>query len=435
MLGHEKEQKSLTRKQKEAIGLLSIGTFLEYFDLMLYVHMAVLLNNLFFPKADPDTAALYSAIAFCSTFVVRPVGALIFGWIGDNIGRKPTVVLTTIMMAFSCFIMANLQTHAEIGITATVVVTICRILQGLSSMGEVIGAELYVTEITKPPVQYPSVALIPTASTLGGMAALGVAAIVTGFGFNWRLAFWFGVIIALVGGIARTALRETPVFVDAKRRIKLNVEEAGYNSRFVDNNSIVKDKVNKKTIIALFCVGCTWPVCFYFVYIYCPNILKNILHLTSEQVINQNFIVSIVHLISYLILTFLSYYVYPLKILRVKLVIFTVFILICPYLLNNIHNSFDVLLIQLFVVLFGFTGVPARPLYYKHFPVFKRFTYPSFIYALSRAITHVISSFGMIYVIKYFENWGLLLLIPTAICFKWSIDHFEKLEIEAGNYP
>ena len=119
MLGHEKEQKSLTRKQKEAIGLLSIGTFLEYFDLMLYVHMAVLLNNLFFPKADPDTAALYSAIAFCSTFVVRPVGALIFGWIGDNIGRKPTVVLTTIMMAFSCFIMANLQTHAEIGITAT----------------------------------------------------------------------------------------------------------------------------------------------------------------------------------------------------------------------------------------------------------------------------------------------------------------------------
>lgn len=72
----------LTKQQKEAIGLLSIGTFLEYCDLMLYVHMAVLLNELFFPKYDPHTAALLSAIAFCSTFVARPIGALLFGWIG-----------------------------------------------------------------------------------------------------------------------------------------------------------------------------------------------------------------------------------------------------------------------------------------------------------------------------------------------------------------
>ncbi|WP_231278368.1 hypothetical protein [Rickettsia bellii] len=68
MLGHKKEQVSLTRNQKEAIGLLSIGTFLEYFDLMLYVHMALLLNDLFFPEADSRAAALYSAIAFCSTY-------------------------------------------------------------------------------------------------------------------------------------------------------------------------------------------------------------------------------------------------------------------------------------------------------------------------------------------------------------------------------
>ena len=66
------EQKSLTREQKEEVGLLSIGTFLKYFDLMLYVHMSVLLNELFFPKTDPDTASILSAFAFCSTFVFRP---------------------------------------------------------------------------------------------------------------------------------------------------------------------------------------------------------------------------------------------------------------------------------------------------------------------------------------------------------------------------
>src|SRR5689334_17285052 len=95
---------SLRKDQKEAIGLLSIGTFLEYFDLMLYVHMAVLLNELFFPKTDLRTAATVQAFAFCSTYLLRPFGALLFGWIGDNIGRKSTVIITTTLMSISCVV-------------------------------------------------------------------------------------------------------------------------------------------------------------------------------------------------------------------------------------------------------------------------------------------------------------------------------------------
>lgn len=102
---------NLKRDQKEAIGLLQIRTFLEYFDLMLYVHMAILLNELFFPKTDPHTAALLSAFAFCSTYVLRPIGALIFGYLGDNFGRKATVIITTTMMSVSCIIMATLPTY------------------------------------------------------------------------------------------------------------------------------------------------------------------------------------------------------------------------------------------------------------------------------------------------------------------------------------
>ena len=89
---------SLNREQKEAIGLLQIGTFLEYFDLMLYVHMAVLLNELFFPQYDPHTASLMAAFTFCVTFIFRPIGALIFGWVGDHIGRKATIIITTIIL-------------------------------------------------------------------------------------------------------------------------------------------------------------------------------------------------------------------------------------------------------------------------------------------------------------------------------------------------
>lgn len=93
------EQKSLTREQKEAVGLLSIGTFLEYFDVMLYVHMAVLLNELFFPETDPLTTRLIAALSFSSVFILRPFGAIIFGYIGDNFGRKLTVIITTTLMA------------------------------------------------------------------------------------------------------------------------------------------------------------------------------------------------------------------------------------------------------------------------------------------------------------------------------------------------
>jgi MFS family permease len=182
--------------------------------------MAVLLNDLFFEPSDPFTSSINVAFAFCSTYLLRPVGAVLFGWIGDNIGRRHTVIITTAMMSISCVVMATLPTYAEIGVTASVVVTICRMIQGMSSMGEIVGATLYVTEITKPPIQYPAVSTIGIFGNFGTFTALAVASLVTSTGFNWRIAFWIGAIVAVVGAVARTKLRETPEFADAKLRIK-----------------------------------------------------------------------------------------------------------------------------------------------------------------------------------------------------------------------
>ncbi|MGI9215214.1 MAG: MFS transporter, partial [Gammaproteobacteria bacterium] len=207
---------SLNRKQKEAAAILQIGTFLEYFDLMLYVHMSVILNELFFPKTDPHVAQLIAAMSFCSTFVFRPFGALLFGYIGDTFGRKHTVIITTFMMAISCVFMAVLPTYAQIGIIATWGVTLCRIFQGLSSMGEMVGASLYLTELIPAPARYPIVSFLGCADCLGTVAALAVAAGVLVLGLEWRFAFVIGALIATIGIIARTALRETPEFANAK---------------------------------------------------------------------------------------------------------------------------------------------------------------------------------------------------------------------------
>ncbi len=134
----------LTRVQKNAAYLLSVGTFLEYFDFMIYVHMAVILNELFFPKSDKHVSSIITAVSFCSMYLFRPIGAIFIGYIGDKIGRRITVVITTMMMAISCIIMANLPTYAQIGIAATWIITICRIVQSISSMGEMVGAQLYI---------------------------------------------------------------------------------------------------------------------------------------------------------------------------------------------------------------------------------------------------------------------------------------------------
>ena len=430
------EQKKLTREQKEAVGLLSIGTMLEYFDLMLYVHMAVLLNELFFPKTDPFTASLLSAFAFCSTFVFRPFGALIFGYIGDNIGRKHTVIITTFMMATSCIVIANLPTYAQIGISASWLLTLCRIIQGMSSMGEIIGAEIFLTESTKPPVQYPAVASIVTLSTLGTFAALAVASLTTSYNFNWRIAFWVGAVIAVVGAVARTTLRETPDFTDAKRYLKRILEQTKakfeIDNEKINRNLFLKEKLNKKTAVYYFLIECVWPVSFYFVYLHCSNILKNSFGYTAEEIIHHNLIVSIVNLLSYIIITYLSYRIYPLIILRFRLRIFWFFIFASPYLLQNVHTPFQVLLIQSFFIIFRPDAFPAVPIYIKHFPIFKRFTYTSWLFALSRATMHIITSFGMVFLVKYFDHVGILIiLIPVSLGFWFGLNYFEKLEKES----
>ena len=430
------EQRSLTREQKEAVGLLSIGTFLEFFDLMLFVHMAVLLNELFFPKTDPFTTSLLTAFAFCSAFVFRPIGALIFGWIGDNIGRKVTVTITTMMMAVSCITMANLPTYSEIGINAAYIITICRIVQGLSSIGEIVGAELYLTEITKKPIQYSIVAFIEVVAVLGTTAALGIATLAISFGLNWRYAFWVGAIIAVVGAVARNSLRETPEFVDAKLRLKNKFNENNIDEDILKDDVIYNTKVNKKTVLAYFLIDCCWPFFFYFTYIYCASVFKNSFSYSTSQIIQQNAIVSGFQMISWFVLAYLSYKIHPLKILKVRLFLFLPFIIFCPYLLNNINNPSNLFFIQLFVATFAITSTPAISIFFSHFTIFKRFTYSSLIYALSRAFVYVINSFGLVYLVEYFGYWGIsIIIIPLSIGYIWGLSYFYRLEQESGHYP
>jgi MFS transporter, MHS family, proline/betaine transporter len=425
----------LSREQKEAIGLLQIGTFLEYFDLMLYVHMAVLLNELFFPKADPHTTALLSAFAFCSTFVFRPFGALIFGYIGDHIGRKATVIITTTMMSISCVIMANLPTYAQVGISASWLITMCRVIQGMSSMGEITGAQIYVTEITKPPVQYPAVAFIGVASDIGAMTALGISVLSTRIGFNWRIAFWIGAAIAVVGSIARMRLRETPEFVHIKKLKQRNIEEKyrDKNARSLKTSEfeefIKRQKVDKKTLTAYFFIQCAWPFSFYLTFIYMNLTLKQVYGYSAENVIFHNFLLAVIGCVSVILWSLLSSKYHPLKILSFRSTIFILFSLIFPVLLSHSTDPHFVFLWQAILIFFFLGDLPGTSVFISSFPVLRRFSTVSFVFAVTRALMYVFTSFGLVYLTEWYGHYGLwIIILPLATAYLWGIRHYEKLE-------
>ena len=426
---------ALKREEKEAIGLLSIGTFLEYFDMMLYVHMAILLNGLFFPKTDPHTTSLLSAFAFCSSYVFRPCGALLFGYIGDHIGRKCTIIITTTMMALSCFIMAILPTYEQIGITASIIMISCRILQSLAATGELIGAEIYLTEILKPPKSYVVVSWLTEICLLGGTSSLLIAIIVLKLQANWRIIFLVGSIIALIGIGARTRLKETIEFADLKRRMKKVIEESTANGlgkvaqALKRTNPVWKEQINWQTALAYFFIYSGGPLCFYISYIYGGDLLKEVFHYSAEQVMIHNFKLSMLGFLSGVSLIILCKRVNPLFLIKCRAIIFLLLSPLISLFMAFTNNIYVFCVIQGLSVIFCLGALPAAPILFRHFPILKRFTYSSLMYSLSRAIMYSVTSIGLVYIINYFSEFGIFLLsLPVTISFLWGVLHFEQLE-------
>jgi len=427
----------LTRQQKEAIGLLSIGTFLEYFDLMLYVHMAVLLNELFFPQGDPAVAKLLGATAFCLTYVLRPVGGFVIGWLGDQFGRKYTILLTTFIMAASCVTMATLKTYEQIGITATVIVIICRMAQGFSSMGESIGAKIYLIEILKMPHKYVCASIIGIFSNVGGLFALAVAsfAISENFNFDWRYAFWIGAVIAAIGVLARTRLRESAEFADYKKRMDILAE----GTPNFKERSFIEEKVDKKTILAFFLTQFITPACIYITYIYLGDFMKESLGMTSKEVINQNLKISILTIIGLITVTYLAKKYHPIKITLINTLLIVMLLALVPcclYKLTISPSLFVLSCVQFvtFALTLSSFGL-LESVCYRHFPISKRFTSVATTFGVANPIGYFMVSFGLIPLVNWFGYYGLLVMLtPVTIGYTWGVYYFRKLEIKNGRY-
>ena len=338
-------------------------------------------------------------------------------------------------MAITCTTITFLPSYAKIGLAASVIITLCRMLQGMAASAESRGAEIYITESFKPPLQYPLVAIITVFSAVGTSLALGIGSFFTNeriFGTEheyWRVAFLLGAIIGLVGGVARTSLKEASEFANKKKMLKAKFAD----NKIVWNEDRIPDKLGKQKIsltsLAYFFICCARSPCFYFIYIYCADVLKNDLALSAGAIIYHNFWVSIVDMLGLLFLAYISSKIYPIRILKAKFILFFGCIVFFPIVMRSYPSEGVVFIFQCLAALFVFDDIPASPIFYKHFPIMKRFTYTSLLSALAKLMTYVITSFGLVFATKYLGYSGILLiLIPVGGLYYLAVSYFDRLE-------
>lgn len=209
-----------TAGYRRVVVAASIGTFIELYDLVVYGYFATILAAQFFPEQDPTAALLATFAIFAVGFFVRPVGAIIFGHVGDRVGRRPALAFSLLLMTLATVAFGLLPTYAMAGLLAPVLLLLCRVLQGLSASAEVPGAHVLILEHAPPGRRGRAVAVNNAAGHLASAAAATVGLVLARTlspeqlaGWGWRLAFLLAAPIGLVGVYVRLRLLDSPAFV------------------------------------------------------------------------------------------------------------------------------------------------------------------------------------------------------------------------------
>ena len=220
---------SMTKEERKVIFASSLGTVFEWYDFYLYGSLAAIIAKQFFAGTDPNTAFIFALLAFAAGFIVRPFGALVFGRLGDMIGRKYTFLVTIVIMGASTFIVGLLPNYNSIGVAAPIILIALRILQGLALGGEYGGAATYVAEHAPHGKRGFFTSWIQTTATLGLflslMVILGTRTAIGEEAFaawGWRVPFLVSVFLLAVSVWIRLSMNESPAFVKMKAEGKVS---------------------------------------------------------------------------------------------------------------------------------------------------------------------------------------------------------------------
>jgi MFS family permease len=269
----------MTAEERKVIFASSLGTVFEWYDFYLYGSLAAIIAKQFFSGLDPTSAYIFALLAFAAGFLVRPFGALVFGRLGDMIGRKYTFLVTILLMGASTFIVGILPSYESIGLAAPIILIVLRMMQGLALGGEYGGAATYVAEHAPMGKRGAYTSWIQTTATLGLFLSLIVILVcrqALGADFEtwgWRIPFLVSIILLGVSVWIRLSLNESPAFQKMKAE--------GKTSKAPISESFGQWKNLKIVILALLGLTAGQAVVWYTGQFYALFFLQNIVKIDA----------------------------------------------------------------------------------------------------------------------------------------------------------
>ena len=229
--------KDIFHERNKAIIAASFGMALEWYDFFIYIYVAPVISALFFPSTNPIASLLAYYVSFAVGFLGRPVGGLLFGYLGDKIGRKYALIMTITITGLSVFFIGLLPTYAQIGILAPTLIFILRFLDGFALGGEWGGSFSLTSEYVNPKRRGLFSGILQATVSIATLLATGLILLITSLmgykgyeDFGWRILFIIGLFIALVGLAIRLRVEETPVFrkLQGENKVEKNPISAAF---------------------------------------------------------------------------------------------------------------------------------------------------------------------------------------------------------------
>ncbi|HMJ68415.1 MAG TPA: MFS transporter [Cyclobacteriaceae bacterium] len=280
----------MTDKKKlwSVITASSVGTLIEWYDFYIFGSLATIISLQFFPTKNPLIGFLAALATFAIGFIVRPFGALVFGRLGDIVGRKYTFLVTLVLMGGSTFAIGLVPSFDTIGVAAPIIVALLRIVQGLALGGEYGGAATYVAEHSPPGKRGFYTSFIQTTATLGLFVSLGVIVVVRqSMGveqfseWGWRIPFLLSSVLVAISIYIRLQMQESPLFS------KLKAE--GRTSTNPIKESFGKKENLKLVLLALFGAAMGQGVVWYTGQFYALSFLQKT---CNVEFIQSNYIIA-----------------------------------------------------------------------------------------------------------------------------------------------
>ncbi|CAN5418023.1 MFS transporter [soil metagenome] len=362
----------------------TVGNITEWYNFLLYGYLAAVISQLFFPAKNALLSLTLTFSVFALSFFARPIGGVLFGWIGDTYGRQRALIFSLILMGIPTVLIGCFPSYESVGVISPILLCVLRICQGFAAGGEHTGSAIYVAEHAPAARKTLWVSTVPASAAVGVLISSATAwLIIHSFSsdqllsWGWRVGFWAGGLLCFISLLLRISMPESPLFE------KVQKENVAQHHSLLN---LMKNREVCKSLLIVFCLASTWGIFYQILFIWMPTYLTRIAHLDNSTALKIN---SLYILILAILIIAVGYFADYLK-RKLLLTIACVGMMIVAYPLFSMLSSGITWKIYsamaLFTLIFSLYLPVAFVSMIEAFPVNIRFTSLSFSFNIGLAL-------------------------------------------------